>query len=406
MIASLRCAFGALLCAATASSGIAANRAPHGVLVVERAVLVMRHGIRAPLDGEVPASTRTGKPWPRWPVAQSAITPHGERALEIVANADRQLLAAHGLLPSSGCPARGAVQIHANNSIRTIASAAAYARGFARGCTIDISHRPVGDIDPIFEPVRARATAFDGHQAVLAINRETGGMEALVERHRAALTELDGILGCTPSSAGCLAAGKPGLVATADGRDIVLSGDIRAASGIAQVLLLEYVEGLPRDNVGWGRIDAAGLKRLGALHAALFAGYTKPAYMAAHQTAALGREVLRGLDAAAPHRLEVLMGHDTNVTALAAALGVGLEAPGYATNDVPPGGALLLERVKDMRSGQVFARVWYRTQSPDALRGLSSKTSLRPVRVRGCKMTLCPIRQFEALIAPRVSVVL
>lgn len=57
-------------------------------LVTEGAVLVMRHGIRAPLDGEVPEGTRTDRPWPRWPVPQRVVTPHGEKALEIVAAAD------------------------------------------------------------------------------------------------------------------------------------------------------------------------------------------------------------------------------------------------------------------------------------------------------------------------------
>ncbi|WP_334186335.1 hypothetical protein [Novosphingobium sp.] len=52
-------------------------------LVTERPVPVMRHGIRAPLNGEVPEGTRTDQPWPAWPVAQSVVTPHGERALEI-----------------------------------------------------------------------------------------------------------------------------------------------------------------------------------------------------------------------------------------------------------------------------------------------------------------------------------
>jgi len=51
-------------------------------------------------------------------------------------------------------------------------------------------------------------------------------------------------------------------------------------------------------------------------------------------------------------RLSILVGHDTNVTALAAALRVDLKAPGYATNDVPPGGALLLERLRDAGSGR------------------------------------------------------
>lgn len=391
-----------LLFAPIAAAAPAPARAPAPALMVERAVLVMRHGIRAPLDGEVPLGTRTGAPWPVWPVAHSRITPHGERALAIVAAADRRLLASHGLLPATGCPAE-AVRIRTNSSDRTIASGAAYATGFAPGCRTAIEHQPLGTPDPIFEPLRARATRFDAAAAIASIDRETGGMARLAARHRAALATLDRVLGCSPPAGGCLSAGAPGVAITADGHDIVLTGPIRAASGIAQVLLLQEVEGLPRRDIGWGRLDPATLRRLGALHAALFAVFTRPSYMAAHQAAVLGDAVLAGLSSRAPH-LTLFMGHDTNVTALAAALRVDLAAPGYATNDVPPGGALLIERVRDTRTDARFVRLWYRTQSPHTLRTLGAATALVPLTVPGCAR-LCPAASFARLLRSRLATI-
>jgi 4-phytase / acid phosphatase len=382
---------------ALAGSGSAA---PRPRLVAERAVLVMRHGVRAPLAGEVPDGTRTGAPWPRWSVAESRITPHGERALAIVAAEDRRLLAAHGL-PIAGCPAPGAVRIRTNSSDRTIASGQAYAQGFAPGCALAIEHRPLGEADPIFEPLRASATRFDAHEAVASIERETGGMAALVARHRAELALLDRVLACRPSQGGCVPSGAPEVAASPDNHDIALAGPIRATSGVAQVLLLEHVEGLPHP--GWGRADPATLKRLGALHAALFAVFTRPTYMAAHQAAVLGREVLTALSDASVARLEVLMGHDTNVTALAAALRIDLTAPGYATNDVPPGGALLLERLRDTRSGARYVRVAYRTQPLDALRTGGSAISLTPLKIPGCGAVLCRAATFERVLRSRLA---
>ncbi|RZM24457.1 MAG: hypothetical protein EOP67_46540, partial [Sphingomonas sp.] len=64
-------AVGIVCAAATLLAGSPAIAAPKRTLMLEHAVLVMRHGIRAPLDGEVPPGTRTGAPWPAWPVAQS-----------------------------------------------------------------------------------------------------------------------------------------------------------------------------------------------------------------------------------------------------------------------------------------------------------------------------------------------
>jgi 4-phytase/acid phosphatase len=227
-------------------------------------------------------------------------------------------------------------------------------------------------------------------------------MAALARRHSVALARLDQVLGCTSTERGCVAAATPAVSASADGHDLVLAGPIRAASGIAQVLLLQEVEGLPRESVGWGRASPATLEQLGALHAALFAVFTHPPYMAAHQAAVLGREVLASLSSKGP-RLTVFMGHDTNVTALAAALRVDLKAPGYAINDVPPGGALLIERLRDARTGARFVRVSYRTQSPEMLRRLGQSASLVMLKIPGCASLLCPAATFHRLLASHLA---
>lgn len=119
--------------------------------------------------------------------------------------------------------------------------------------------------------------------------------------------------------------------------------------------------------------------------------------MAAHQSAVLGRSVLDALSGAGP-KLTVFMGHDTNVTALAAALRVDLTAPGYANDDVPPGGALLFERLRDARTGKRFVRLSYRTQSPRALRTLAGAVSTAVLKVPGCRRTLCPLDRFSRML--------
>jgi 4-phytase/acid phosphatase len=390
------CAGGLLL----ASSAAAASKR---TMVLERAVLLMRHGIRAPLPGEIPDETRAGAPWPRWTVADSQVTPHGAKALEIAAQADRRLLAQRGLLSASGCLPAGEVTIWTNSSDRTIASGKAYGQGFAPSCMLPVRHRAIGEVDPIFELLRAKATRFDAHVAMAAINRETGGMTALVRRHRSAIALLDRVLGCRLRRTGCIAGGPPQVTPTAEGSEIQLSGPIRSTSGVAQVLLLQYVEGMPLAEVGWGRADEATLRRLGALHAALFSVFTHPPYMAAHQAALLGRHALASLSDPHGPRLNILVGHDTNVTALAAALRVDLKAPGYATNDVPPGGALLLERLRDVGSGRSYVRMSYRTQSPGTLRRLGAAVTITPLRIPGCGGPLCEADRFARLLQGRLA---
>lgn len=402
MILSRLAPLGALALLACAASSATARTTPRTTgLTLDRVVGLMRHGVRAPLDGEVPKGTRTAKPWPRWTTPESELTPHGAEALMAEARADRARWIAQGLLPATGCPAEGAVRIATNTSSRTIASGEAYARGLAPQCPVAVAHLPIGQVDPRFEPLRARATRFDAAAAVADINRFTGGMDALVARHRPALRLLDSVLGCGDPK-GCDPAGPARLTPSADGHGIDLSGPIRTASGTAQVLLLQYAEGLS-PSVGGVPVDGAMLARLGGIHAALFDVYSRSPYMAAHQSAAFGRHMLDALTAPQGARVDMLVGHDTNVTALAALLGFDLVAPGYATNDAAPGGAILIQRWHD-RQGRAFVTLAYRTQSPEQIRAHAANVSVKPVQVRGCPVAApCPLDRFVTLVRERLA---
>ena len=396
------CAALALIATTTPTAPAAARtpQATHG-LTLDRVVMLMRHGVRAPLDGEVPHGTRTAGAWPRWTTPESQLTPRGAEALAVEARADRAAWAAQGLLPATGCPAGERIRIWTNSSSRTIASGQAYAGGLAPGCPLGVGHRPEGEADPLFEPLRARATQFDAAAAVADIDRFTGGMDALAARHREALRLLDSVLGCDDPK-GCDPAGAPQLTPSADGKGIDLSGPIRTASGTAQVLLLQYAEGLS-PSVGGVPVDGAMLARLGAIHAALFDVYSRSPYMSAHQSAAFGRHMIAALTAGDDRKVDLLVGHDTNVTALAGLLGFDLVAPGYATNDAAPGGAAMIERWHDRR-GRRFVTLSYRTQSPDSLRKQSPDVTVTPIHVPGCPAAApCPLDRFVTLFGQRLA---
>ncbi|MEI5687516.1 histidine-type phosphatase [Sphingomonas kyungheensis] len=379
---------------------IPAPLAAQPALRVERVVMLIRHGVRAPIDGEAPAGTRTAAPWPHWPVPAEHLTPHGAQALTLLAAADRAVLLADGLLPSDGCPAAGAIRIHSNTAERTIASGKAFARGLAPGCPLPVEHLSADRADPLFEPLRAGVTRFDAAAAVADIRRYTGGVDALARRHAADIAALDRLLGCGDPQ-GCSPMLPSRVTPSADGRGIDLTGPIRTTSGTAQVLLLQYAEGLALP--GWPPVDAAALQRVGALHAALFDVFTRPPYMAAHQSAALGRALLAALTDAEVPAVTVLVGHDTNVTALAAVLHVPLRAPGYAEGDVAPGGAIWLERVLDPASGRRFVRASYRTQSPDTLRALSPAVDVTPLAIPGCAPDGCDLARFATMLRGRLA---
>lgn len=365
-----------LACALFAWASVCEARAPR----VEHVVIVMRHGVRAPIVGEAPEGTLTRDPWPTWPVPAEHLTPHGARALEVLGRADRAWFTKLGVLPARGCPAPDQVRIWTNNVQRTIASGEAFAHGLAPGCDLPVGHRVAGEVDPLFEPLRAGVAPFDPAAAIASIQAYTGGVDRLAARLKPQLSELDRVLGCD-ARLGCQPKHPSSVRASADGRGVDLTGPVRDASGTAQVLLLQYVEGLSPSPSRWRGVEPKALKRLGALHAALFDVFTRPPYMTARQAGPLARRVLESLARPTPG-VDVFVGHDTNVTALAAALGASLAAPGYATGDVPPGGALVFLRLVD-DAGRRSIQVRYQTQSPEGLRRANDQLSKPLVAVWG-----------------------
>lgn len=383
-----------LAAAALALLPAVAQAAPPKTQRIERLVLLMRHGVRAPLGGEVPPGTRTGEPWPRWSAPAEQVTPHGAAALSALARADRRWFAAAGLLPARGCPDPATVRLWTNSSPRTIASGAAYAVGFAPGCALPVGHKPEGENDPIFEPLGAHPAAFDAQRAVESIRRYSGGADALTQRHAAGLKLLEQILAC--SAAPCSPVEPSAVRPGADGHGVDLKGPIRAASGTAQVLMLQYLEGMPMAQVGWGRATPARLEALGAVHGALFDVYSRPPYMAAFQMAPTVDRITRDLTDAAAPKIDVLIGHDTNVAALAAVLGVPVKAPGFATNDPSPGGGIAIALVR-APNGRQAVRLWYRSQSAADMRAARDRAVWTPLRLRGCdegSQHRCPLPRF------------
>ena len=114
--------------------------------------------------------------------------------------------------------------------------------------------------------------------------------------------------------------------------------------------------------------------------------------MAAHQAGPDGDHMLRTLTAPTGPRLELLVGHDTKVTALAAALGVD--------HDAAPGGALVMARRRDARGP--YVTLSYRVQPLDAIREGTATVIDRPIAIPGCAKR-CPLDRFDKLLRANLA---
>jgi 4-phytase/acid phosphatase len=370
----------------------------HDTLQLERVLLLYRHGVRTPLPGEIQLDEVTGKPWPTWTQAPSELTPHGAAGARLMGQYDRQRLATAGLFPAHGCPQSTQLWFWANTDQRTIASAQALAQGFAPGCSIRVGHLPQGSDDPLFHPIEANATAWQAPDAVIAIQRSTGGPDALIAAHRDALSTMGKVMGCGTQHDPDWCASDHwhgALLTSPDRQHMLLTGPIAKTSGTAEAILMAYAEGRSLRDVGWGRVSPAQLEQLSQLHALLFDIYARPPYMADRVSSVMRQKIAHLLQDEQAPRLSVLVGSDNNIIALASVLGVHFKMPGYAKDDPPIGGALGIELWRNEADGKRYIRLFYQAQSLSQLRSLNRQApatlDLQPAGCVPNGRSLCPL---------------
>jgi len=298
-------------------------------------IVLMRHGVRSPTKAPEALAPYADKPWAAWPVAPGQLTPHGAAAMRALGGWWRHALGLER--PEAHCTATAPVLVISDSTPRNHASASALVAGLLPGCAA-AGHfgLPPGEHDPLFQG----RSAADEEEANAA---QAGAVP------QARLAELQAALIGGDDEAhrqAARAAGRRLLIDLPDPR--------KAMGTLAENLMLEYAEGLPMP--AWGRLDEAGIGRIVELHNAAFEHEWKADRAASRRRASdlLARiaEALRAgdarpfaADAKGPVGAAVfLIGHDTNLAAVAGLLGLDWHDPARP-DDYPPGGALVFDLV-------------------------------------------------------------
>ena len=378
-----------------------------GPVKVERVVVLMRHGVRPPTRALPAPVGAAQEPWPTWSVSWGRLTPHGASAVRLLAEAQRRTFRAQGVLPARSCPAPGSVDISADSDERTIRTAEVFAESLAPGCGLAVAHKPEGEPDPVFSAIASGAVAFDPAAADAAIRARRPSLVERADEARPLLGRLQAILAPACSAPACRLGDAPtALAPPRPNTRPKMEGGLDVGSTVAQVLLLEYAEGKPMRDVGWGRATAEDIGRLSALHALDFDVLAREPYVARRNSALLAERVAAALAGDGPSRarLTVIVGHDTDVASLAGVLDAHWTVAGYATDDPAPGGGLVFERVADAR-GRRFVRAFYVAQALEDLRTLSASPPARAALLVPACPTPCALDGFLRVLKPATDLV-
>jgi 4-phytase / acid phosphatase len=352
-------------------------------------VVLSRHGVRSPTGdaGQYEAYSRAA--WPAWDVPPGNLTQHGYELMRTFGMWDRAQLAKEGLLAATGCADAAQVAIVADSDQRTGETGRALAQGMFPECAPAVRALAEGTPDPLFHPLHAGVGPADppGDAQALAAamaQRMGGWAGSLTERYRPQLAAMDRILAtCGAAEPGhtrkSLFDVPTGIAPGHNDHSIELRGPINTAASLSEIFLLEYAQGLPRQDVGWGCVDGAMVRSLIALHTAAFDVEQRTPAVARMQASnlldhirrALGQAATGTADAEAPDRAGdralFLVGHDSNLASVAALLNLHWDADGRR-DDTPPGSALVFELWKRRGTGEQFVKMYFTTQTLEQMR--------------------------------------
>ncbi|HEV2362569.1 MAG TPA: histidine-type phosphatase [Caulobacteraceae bacterium] len=371
---------------------------------LERVVLVQRHGVRSPTSSNAELARLSAQPWPAWPVPPGDLTSHGVKTVALMGRSLRAAYAGAGLIPAGGCPGAGRVVVWADGKDeRTRRSGQVLAQALAPGCGVRVGWTDPAAPDPIFRGATEPACRPEPAAAEAALDRAIGPGGLDTDATRAALVRLQAIVapkGCRGGPGMCFA-GADTLATT--GAWPKGSGPLFVGASLAEDLLLEYAQGMPRAEVGWGRASEADIAAVMALHQRVTGLIRHNPYVAGRAGAAMARLVLAALAGEpGPHsgpgvKLLALAGHDTNVLLMAGVFGLDWalpDEPDYSS----PAETLAFELWRD--HGRAFVRPVLFYEPLDQLRTLSPALARRlPLRFPGCAsgpLASCPLGKLRA----------
>jgi 4-phytase/acid phosphatase len=373
-------------------------------------LVLSRHGVRPPLTATSVLGLRSSGAWPEWEAPLGFLTPHGALAIRQMGAYMRLDLARKGLFPATGCPGSNEIYLYVDTQERTIMSTRNTFAGLEPGCDL----LPVNTIvaapgidDPVFLPVpgafpppSAEAIAAD-RQA--ALGNDPAAFFSL--NGNPELKELADILAPDPAHP----AAKPILD---DPRPLAV------ASPLIEDFLLEYTDGKPMPEVGWGRVDESALRRLMPMYVKGFDLVTRTPLSARTRGSNMMAHILDTLEQAAQPaqtqpavpvpgafgpvgtRLVYLGGHDSDLSRIGGLFDLHWNVGGV-TDDTPPDSQIVFELWQNSKSKQYTVRLFYRAQTFDQLRSGQALTRVSPpvevdLTPPGCRTGQpCPFAAFD-----------
>ncbi|TDQ56672.1 glucose-1-phosphatase [Mesocricetibacter intestinalis] len=380
-----------------AASAFAVNETESTDYELKELVVLSRHNIRAPLSGnDSELGKITPHSWHQWSAKSSELTSRGGVLEVMQGQYFRKMLEQQGLFKEGACLNKDEILIYANSMQRTVATAEYFQAGLAPTCGLNVIHRfAPSKMDPVFFPRLTKVNDKFTQQALTEINQMLGdnGLEGINRKLAPSYELLEKVTDMKDSS---LCRDKQSCTLNTDEatevkfqlyREPALSGTLKLATRITDALILQYFE-QPDDNIAsfgeklseedWEKIsyvkDVYGDILFSAPIVAANVAYPLLNYL--HDE--INSEV---------RKFTFLVGHDSNISSVTAALGVEpYSLPNTIEKKTPIGSKLVFEKWQDKKSKQLYVAVKMVYQSTEQLRAMQSLDLQNPPQIYSLRL--------------------
>jgi 4-phytase/acid phosphatase len=395
---------------------------------LKQVIIFGRHGVRAPVLQNSALNHFSVLPFPTFTVSDVNLTTNGGTNETILGGYYRLWLTKERLLTGNDSADAAFVYLRATGTPLIMDTAKAFAAGMLPGASVSINSYPPQDNDPLFAPVAAGVALLDERMAIASVMGRLGGNpQSLASAYAPELALTRSVLFNYP-------AGQTPVPATPEGKVDVTTVPIAIAAGsptlpvelggLALVIgaidpfVMEYADGLPTSDVGWGQLTAGGISQTFRLYNLVLDLEFRTPYLARVLSSNVASHVVRSLVQAAtgnamtgalgnPNtKVIVLIASNTNLTGLAGLFHLDWILPGYQADVSAPGGTLVFELRQSQSTGEYIVRASYVSQTMDQLRNravltLDTPPASAPVFIPGCSVQNatfdCPLARFVPL---------
>jgi 4-phytase/acid phosphatase len=331
------------------------------------------------------------------------LTVHGQQAEVLLGAYYRSYLLSEGLLTGDADVDLAHSYFRANSIQRSNLTATKLGAGLFNGATVPVHSYPLGEPDPVFDPILANVATADLSRAARAVQEVYNSGTALASAYSAEFSLIRSILfnyqnGVQPPPPTPATLTDPtslpipldAVTAPLYTGNLVQEGGLAATNDAADPFVMEYANGFALADVGWGQLSLNALSQTTRIAILTQNIELRTPYIARVQSSNAAAHILRSMKQVmlgemipgafgdSTSQVIAAISSDAYITGLAGLLGLHWQLPGYQPDFCTPGGALVFELRQSRRSGEYLVRAFYTAQSFDQLRNLTPLTLTAP----------------------------